>query len=756
MMIESKFGLILYLTTVSFSQIPQLEINFKKSFFDVSVVELSLKTSSNKHKNIKKSTLTEAQRLSQTALKKYQDKELLKAIYLWKQALKIYLQLDDKQGTVTTLKNLIAVNQQISDYPQVIIYLDQYLHLTRELNDKSGEISASITLAKTYAKQGKFSKAVVTYEQVLILVRETDDKSQAGVILGNLAIAYKNLGNYAKAIENNQQSLKIFHQLGNLQNEGIIFRNLGNVYEAVGDYDNAIKSYQKSLEITQEILDKQGEARNLNNLGQIYANQGKYHEAKENFQKSLQISQSVGDISGEASTLINLGAAYHSTNQLDKAIKSYQKSLKLSQAADNKQVELEAWGSLALAYDDLKNYSHAIKYFEKSLEIAQKINNPKSEALTLNNLGHTLFKAGRLTVAEEKLRQAVKLLDKLRLELNDSYKISIFDTQVYTYNLLQQILVSQNKSEAALEASEQGRTRAFIDLLASKEVKNRENNPSISPNISNPSITTIKEIAKAQNATLVEYTIVPADDLKHRGKLNASAKELYIWVVKPTGKVILKRVDLKEYTKSSSLKKIIASTRKALGIYDSTRASITIGRPAASKLQENQSLKKLHEILIQPIAKHLPKNPNGKVIFIPHKEIFLIPFPALKDADNKYLIQKHTILTAPSIQSLEFTRKQKQFTVKDNFKSAVIVGNPTMPNIKNQNIQLSSLPYAEQEANEIAKKLLGSQELAFIASKATEKEVVKRIPDASLIHLATHGLLHETRLIAPGPLVRSP
>ena len=79
-----------------------------------------------------------------------------------------------------------------------------------------------------------------------------------------------------------------------------------------------------------------------------------------------------------------------------------------------------------------------------------------------------------------------------------------------------------------------------------------------------------------------------------------------------------------------------------------------------------------------------------------------------------------------------------------------------MPNIKNQNIKLSSLPYAQEEANEIARKLLGSQELALITSKATEKEVVKRIPEASLIHLATHGLLHETRLIAPGSPVRSP
>lgn len=57
MMIESKFGLVLYFITIFLSQIPQLEINFKKRFIDVSAAGLLLITSSNKHKDIQKSTL---------------------------------------------------------------------------------------------------------------------------------------------------------------------------------------------------------------------------------------------------------------------------------------------------------------------------------------------------------------------------------------------------------------------------------------------------------------------------------------------------------------------------------------------------------------------------------------------------------------------------------------------------------------------------------------------------------------------------
>ncbi|MBD2208025.1 CHAT domain-containing protein [Calothrix sp. FACHB-1219] len=65
-------------------------------------------------------------------------------------------------------------------------------------------------------------------------------------------------------------------------------------------------------------------------------------------------------------------------------------------------------------------------------------------------------------------------------------------------------------------------------------------------------------------------------------------------------------------------------------------------------------------MLIKPIAEYLPKNPNDRVIFIPQESLFLVPFPALQHEQDKYLIDKHTILTAPAIQVLDLTRKHKQ------------------------------------------------------------------------------------------------
>jgi CHAT domain-containing protein len=127
------------------------------------------------------------------------------------------------------------------------------------------------------------------------------------------------------------------------------------------------------------------------------------------------------------------------------------------------------------------------------------------------------------------------------------------------------------------------------------------------------------------------------------------------------------------------------------------------------------------------------------------------------------LIEKHTILTAPSIQVLQLTRQQWERLKEQGLsplqgKNAVIVGNPTMPTMSlipgEPPQQLSPLPNSEKEAVAIA-NLLNTQ--ALIGDQATKTAIMPQLPNARLIHLATHGLLDDIRglgsaiALAPDP-----
>jgi len=606
-------------------------------------------------------------------------------------------------------------------------------------------------------QQGQLPTAIQFWQQALKIYQELQIREREGAVLGNLGIAYKVLGEYVAAIDSHQQALVIMQEIKDYQGEGQVLGNLGNTYEAVGEYDKAIASYQQSLTIAQKLNDLPGEAIALGNLGAIYATLGDNDQAIKHYKQSLLIAQEIQDPEITGFLLNNLGSLYYTQNNLSQALETYQQSVELAQVVDNQQLESEALINLGTVSEDLGNYDQAIEHYNKVLKIAQGISDRRLEKSALNNLGHALFNSGNLIEAESKLREAVKILESLRPGLDDSKKVSIFDTQIFSYNLLQQILVAQDKFEAALEISEQGRARAFVELLAKRLSSEAAEQSRL--NSDSPTIAKIRQIAQEHNATLVEYSLVPDEDFKVQGKQRGETSEILIWVVQPTGKVAFRRVELQEMREqqNTTLASLVASSRETMGV--SGRGFVNlVPRPENQQTEEvsqTEQLQLLHKILIEPIADFLPTDPNDHVIFIPQESLFLIPFPALQDASGKYLIEEHTILTAPAIQVLDLTYHQQQ-RVSESAQDILVVGNPTMPTLKDgDNLeQLPPLPGSEQEALMIA-NILNTK--ALIGDQATKVEVVQKLPKARLIHLATHGLLDDVKNLGiPGAIALAP
>jgi CHAT domain-containing protein len=407
-------------------------------------------------------------------------------------------------------------------------------------------------------------------------------------------------------------------------------------------------------------------------------------------------------------------------------------------------------GNLGNAYDSLGDYQKAIDFHQQSLAITKQIGDKAGEGLALNNFGVTLFKSGQLAEAEKVLKQGIEVWKSQRSRLGnrDDFKISIFEGQAKTYRTLQKVLIAQNQTDAALEVAESGRARAFVDLLVSRLKPNGDVSSSTDAKIDQ-----IKQIAKAQNTTFVEYSII-YDDFKIQDKQETQESELYIWVIKPNGEVTFRKADLKPLwqKQNTTLDELVTNSRNSIGVRG--RGGIDVSyNPNPAKVKNR--FQQLHEILIQPIADLLPKNPVERVTFIPQSSLFLVPFPALQDAQGKYLIEKHTILTVPAIQVLDLTRQQRQ-RVSGN--QALVVGNPIMPSVAPKigepPQKLPNLPGAETEAKKIA-QLLNTK--AITGKDATKAAFIQRLPQARIIHLATHGLLDDFKdLGVPGAVALTP
>ncbi|OKH32919.1 Fis family transcriptional regulator [[Phormidium ambiguum] IAM M-71] len=706
----------------------------------------------------------EADRLLQQGIQQFQNSQFREASQSLQQALTIFREIGDRKGEGAALGTLGLVYNFLGDYREAIDYHQQSLAIAREIGDRQNEAPSLANLGLAYYSLGDYRKAIEYHQQSLTIAREINDRFGEGLVLANLGLAYNSLGDYRKAIEYQQQSLAIVREIGDRQGEAAALGNLGLAYNSVGDYRKAIDYQQQSLAIKREIGDRQGEGNSLGNLGNTYFFLGDYRKAIDYHQQSLAIGREIGNRKSEGVSLGNLGVAYDSLGDYRKAIEYYQQFLVIAREIGDRKSEGNALGNLGVAYHSLGDYPKAIEYHQQSLAIAQEIGDRSGEGNALGNLGLALYKSGNLHQAEKNLFQGIELWESLREKLgdDDANKVSIFEKQAKTYNLLQQVLIAQNKTATALEISERGRGRAFVELLTRRLSNNSQE--IISATSLKPTIEQIKQIAKKQNATLVQYSII-FDHFNIQDKQQIKESEIYIWVIKPTGEFNFRKVDLKPLwqQQNTSLLELVVNSRESIGVRGIVTATIA-HKPEGN---QKQNLRKLHELLIKPIADLLPTDPNNHIIFIPQRELFLVSFVALQNEQSKYLIEKHTILTAPSIQVLELTRSKKvgeqgSRGAEENDKT-LIVGNPVMPSvtlkISEPPEQLLPLPAAQQEAIEIA-KLFNTKPV--IGSQATEATIKSEISQANVIHFATHGLLDygelqgKYRAGVPGALAFTP
>jgi len=624
----------------------------------------------------------------------------------------------------------------------------EILNTHPELLD-DGLVAAMLEKADHLREQGELNNAN-RLKDFAGLLGKVDGDFLAGIALKAEADRLLEQGNqqnaisqFREALQSWEQALTIYREIGYRQGETASLGNLGNAYRSLGQYQKAIAFHQQSLEIAREIGYRQGEAASLGSLGNAYYSLGQFQKALGFYEQSLEIAREIGYRQGEAACLCGLGAAYYSLGQYERAIAFHEQLLEMAREIGYRLGEAASLGNLGEAYYSLGQYQQATECHQQYLEISREIGFRQGESIALNNLGNTLLKTHQLAEAETALRDSIKIHETLRSELvNNDHKASIFEIQVESYRLLQQVLVAQTRFDQALEISEMSRTRAFVELLQQTLLTNELPTNDATNRLSIPKI---QQIARERNSTIVEYSIILDQDI-------------YIWVIQPNGNITYRAANLEPLNQQNqSLKQIILKTRVSIGSKETDDEGNKI--QLEREYQPNQTggyplLQLLHQILIEPIIDLLPTDANNQIIFIPHYDLFLVPFVALQDSKNRYLIEDYTILTAPSIQVLEITREH-QNRVRGLRQAALIVGDPTIdPKFKENPYKLNQMSRAK-EASEAIAAILGTQ--AITGDNATKVAILDRMLNTRIVHLSAHGLLDDFQGFGiPGSIILAP
>lgn len=581
------------------------------------------------------------------------------------------------------------------------------------------------------AGEAQWDTAVQRLERAALLYQQLNLPSQQAGALGNLGVAYRIREDYTTSLTYLQQAYTLTKQVGNVSGEWTALQQLALTHRALGNYEQARDLLEAQLQLSEENRNQGWIVAALANLGLIYMDLGEEAKAHQTFERQVNLAVEIGeeDLAQQGRNNMTLLMFNAGRSQLNADIVEQEQIRAEQLAAGDRVAAGYTSGTLGLLYRQLgyrNSHRKALKALEDYLESTRATQDLMQQRVALNNMGVVLYELERYTEAEARLWEAIELAENLQKNLRDGYRISVFNSQLNSYEVQQLTLVAQRRWQEALEVAERGRARAFADLLLTRS-QTHSATLSALLTVPPPTLQDLQALARSEQAVLVEYSI-----------MTSSNPDLFIWVIQPSGEISFRQVNLSQ--QQIPLEDLMQAMQEGIG--QRSRGGFEVVPEAP--VDPSQALQQLHNILIDPIADLLPPTSKTPVIVAPHADLFLVPFAALINKNGQHLIETHTIITTPSLQILDLIQQRQSQpleAVQSESTNALIIGNPEIPDFSEPQLQqqkLASLPNAREEAIQIGQIL---QAPVLLGNAATETIVQQQLPQAHLAHFATHGLL---------------
>ncbi|KST62245.1 tetratricopeptide repeat protein [Mastigocoleus testarum] len=619
------------------------------------------------------------------------------------------------------------------------------LPIFEKIMGKENYIVADILqkLATIYREKGNYNQAEALYLRSLAIKEKLMGTEHFYVahVLNDLVILYKLQKNYTKAESLLLRSLAIYEKKiaidkkeSNQDFSGQMvpaLNYLGLIYNLQGKYEKAECVLLRSLAIQEKELDEElriliGEMRNaieitLNRLGVVYYSQGNYAKAESVLLRSVAISEKrdYHRLTETPTGLDNLAKLYWVQGKISKTIDFLNRRL----AIEEKKIQLIYQGFSEQEKQKLAQYFNGSPNIAISLALQES--NPSIAKLAMTTV---LRHKGRV------LDAMTDIVQTLRPHLAGNPKIKkSFDKWldvkkqlaelVYRGRNKQNIEIYQQQiKKLNLENEELENELSFISKEFRKEIQPIELAP-IQAKI-------------PQNAALVEIIQYQPFNPKAQYHKRFDKPRYAAVVLHQVGEP--KWVDL---GKVETIDKSVENFRNAL------KSPVSYYKNQGEKV--SRELDKLIMAPIRPLlgnANHLLLSPDG--------ELNLIPFEALKDEKNQYLVERYSfsyLTTGRDLLRFNIQAKQLSDPVVfadidyNNYENIMIAKNS---NSKNQrSVDLTNLSYGSLPGTSLEGKAIQNifPNTILITSKRATETTIKQLKTPSILHLATHAFFLENK-----------
>lgn len=712
----------------------------------------------------------------------YSMGDFLKSIEYYSQSLKHSEALNDKKQIAVVTFNIGATYQSWGDYRSA---LDSFQRSLQEMEDLGLEQSLHYVLfgiGVTYKNLGNYSEALKYHQRGLVLSQKVGDKRAIADGFCHLGAVYFEEANYSLAAGYTRQCVEVREASGLKDGLPDAFGDLGKIYLRQGNRELAFQYFQKGLDIAEQAGQQQDAGIILNLRGYSYFLTLDYERAAKDYNAALNLSRTQKDKPEVAATLRNLGYLYLAEGKFDSSRVAFQEDLDLSREMDSKNKIADAlygFSELYLAQGDCDKSGDSSS---RSAKLAEEIANPEILWRALTALGKCQSSMGHNEDAFRSFDKAIGIIDGMRLQVGggEEEQQRFFEDKLAPYDRVVALLIGQSRFEEALHYAEHAKARALDDVLqegrieikkAMTQQEQQQEEHWIEELVSlNTEIRTAKQAARPDEAVLSSlnkrltetrsgyetfrsalYDAHP--ELKiQRGKTEPPDVRAFRDLLRP-GDVFLEYTVTDTETflfvvkqspaQDAQLKvyRIQVSRKDLAKQVDAFRLLLSRRSPGFGSLAHS-----LYELLIKPAQTDLET--RAALIVVPDRELWGLPFQALQDQKDSYLLEKHEISFVPSLTILRDMAKMKQQRKPPAAESLLAFGNPRIATSEVERAgfayrdqTLAPIPETEHEVHALLRLYGPGSAKVYTGEAASEARWKEESGKFDILHLAAHGIL---------------
>lgn len=338
------------------------------------------------------------------------------ALPLFKQALRIAEQENDKSGICTYLMAIGNVEKEMGNFKASDQSFQRALQIATTLNDKILHIKLLHNISINLSRKGEYLQAAEKLLQMIDMAALINNKQMLSKGYSSIAAIFNMQGNSPQALEYYLSALRINEALkdqnsifSNLidiagvqfeQNEpqvalktinqafrlaktlnnpskiSICLTNIGNIYQQI-NHPDALKYLTEALEMVRGKNMKQS-ANLLMGIGSVYTREGKFKQAEANLTEALDLAQETGIKIVCSQALKLLGDLYYTQKQYARAISYVNRALQIGHDINYLEITKDSYQLLANIHAATGNYKEAYRSYINFKQFNDSIFNDKN------------------------------------------------------------------------------------------------------------------------------------------------------------------------------------------------------------------------------------------------------------------------------------------------------------------------------------------------------------------------------------------